>query len=332
MKQVMFFAHDAGGANAIAPLIPSFNNPYVFGKGPALKILPRVQEMPEDAIQSIEPAFLITGTSGTDFSERDLWRAAEELHIPSLAVLDSWVNYGIRFSDYGTDMLHLFDRNCNRLPKYISVPDSHAKYDMINDGVPENRIYVFGNPYFEFLASLSKSVRNTQNDKKILFASQQFEDIYYKDSEIIVLDALVQLIEKYKDITILIRKHPNEPVNKFEQYLDKRVMIDNNESVFESIHISEVVVSVNSMVLIEAMFFSKKIISYQPKSKNGKDDFILTRNNTLPFINNQYDFEQYFHKVFNAKKSSLTRSIPCEGITSAISDFIKEIIYVETRN
>jgi hypothetical protein len=333
MNKVMFFAHDPGGANAIAPLISEFESSYVFAKGPALKILSNAVELPEDALRIYKPDFLITGTSGSDFTERYLWNEASELGIKSMAILDMWVNYGVRFSEYGLKDLHLFNKKCDYLPDYICVMDELAKEDMINDGVPENIILPFGNPHFEYIASLKPKngiplSNSTLTGKKVItFASQPIDDIFRKGSEIIVLEDLIDSIIKRDDVVVLIRKHPKESREKFNKYTDgDRVQLDANQDLMTTLYMSDVIVSVNSMVLIEALFLGKKILSYQPKTIDGKNDFILTRDGTLPFINNAYDFTNKLFALLDDDNFEIENKIPHVGIIRKIKHFLEEQI------
>ena len=334
-KSVMFFAHDAGGANAISPLIRAFKTPLVFAENAALEILPNARRLPYgdlgEVIKSLDPSFIVTGTSGNDFTERDLWRESAKLGITSMAVLDSWVNYGVRFSDLTIRDLHLFRKDCTRLPDYICVPDLIAMDDMIKDGVPEQRILPFGNPHFEEVAAnANKSNNSDVSGTRVLFASQLFDDNVLCGSELIVLDELIQVAKSYDDVKIVIRRHPKETLQKFEKYLDgSRVTPDENDDVYESVRQSETVVSVNSMVLIESLFFGKKIISFQPKS-NSKDDFILTRNGTIPFINDSVKFAEYFRELYHKRVCTTKTDIKCRGIVAKITEFIEGKINGET--
>ena len=64
---VLFYAHDAGGANAIAPLIPHFEEREVFAGGPAFNILPGAIKLPENALNGIKPDFILTRTGTLPF-------------------------------------------------------------------------------------------------------------------------------------------------------------------------------------------------------------------------------------------------------------------------
>jgi hypothetical protein len=330
MAKIMFFAHDPGGANAIAPLIHEFKEVFVFGKGPALEILPDACRLPETALKNYRPDFLITGTSCNDFTERYLWKESRDLGIKSMAILDLWISYGVRFSRFGTKDLHLFKKNCEYLPDYVCVMDEIAKEDMINDGVPENIILPFGNPHFEYinlkaLESNAIAKKEKSKDQVITFASQPFDDIFRRNSEIIALEDLIKIFASCTDVTIKIRKHPKEPADKFKKYLTHNIMIDDSDSLTSSLAQSDIIISVNSMLLIEAMFFHKKILSYQPKAVD-MNDFILTRNKTLPFITNTHDFKNYLLKLLKSNDCCYEIKFPISNIIARIKNFVLEEI------
>ncbi len=325
--KILFFAHDAGGANAIAPIITRFSNAIVFAKGPALNILPNAKILPDNALHDYNPDFIVTGTSANDFTERFLWKEAETLSIPCMAILDTWINYGARFSKYTHSELHLFDGNCHYLPTFLCVMDEIAKKDAVKDGVPESIIVPLGNPHFEAIASNSMMDKtSTGKQQIILFASQVFRDVWRKDSELIVLNDLIRIASQhdFDKINICIRKHPLEENGKFDEYLSNRVFIDNSHDVISSIQIAEVVVSVSSMVLLEASIYGKKIISYQPRSKDGKKDFILTRNGALPFITSFDEFKSHLNALMKERKQILNTRIAYSGIIDRITTFVKE--------
>lgn len=307
MAKIMFFAHDPGGTNAILPLIELFKKElevYVFAKGPALKKLKNAKEIQEDSLKSVMPDFLITGTSANNKTEKFLWQEAKSLNIKSMAILDHWVNYGIRFSEYGLNEIEKFDKKCTFLPDYIIVMDEFAKQEMINEGVPENIIYPLGNPHFENLIAQSQNVKNVRPDftKKdevlITFASEPYMEDYGKGNEKKVLEDLIDLT-KDKNIKIVVKLHPKEDFSKYAEY--KNVILDKETSPIEIIMASDLIISMTSMFLIEAMILGKNILSYQPKETNS-EKFILTRNKALPFINDKKDFEEKLLNILKGKR------------------------------
>jgi len=278
MPKVMFFAHDAGGANAIAPLISEFPDALIFAKGPAIDILPKCEQIPENALYIHMPDFLITGTSYPDLSENELWSEAAKLKIKSMAILDYWVNYKIRFS------------KC--YPQYFVVMDELAKKEAIAEGIPENIIFPFGNPHFENIASKKQIT--------ILFAPQNSDD------DILVLRDLL----KISNVKICIRQHPRDTSARFNEF-KSLIDFDASSNSIEAILKSDIVVSISSMLLLEALIVGKRAVSYQPNAKS-KNEFILTKNGILPFINSFADFERAIMPV------------NCNGIIKKIVDFVME--------
>ena len=94
-----------------------------------------------------------------------------------MAILDFWVNYGVRLSRHKLADLHRFDGVCEFLPDYYAVPDEIAQTEAIMDGVPESIIYPLGNPHFEMLASRKMPEMALCNGNiRLPFASQPFFD------------------------------------------------------------------------------------------------------------------------------------------------------------
>src|SRR5574344_2096538 len=147
--KIMFYANDPGGANAIKPLIKPLdeeNDIVIYGNNSALKILPNCEEYNKN-LQDIMPDIVITGTSANECTEKTIWKECKKLDIKTIAILDHWCNYGVRFSKYGLNEIEKFDKKCDFLPDYIIVMDNFAKQEMIKDGVPQNIIYPLGNPH-----------------------------------------------------------------------------------------------------------------------------------------------------------------------------------------
>ncbi|HNW25905.1 MAG TPA: polysialyltransferase family glycosyltransferase [Candidatus Gastranaerophilaceae bacterium] len=329
MAKIMFFAHDPGGANAILPLIEPLekeNEVFVFAKGPALLKLPNPKILEENTLKIVNPDFLITGTSASDMTEKLLWQDSKDLNIKSMAILDHWVNYGIRFSKYGLNEIEKFDKKCEFLPDYIIVMDEFAKQEMIKDGVPAEIIYPLGNPHFENLLRQSKNVKNVRskfakkNEFLITFASEPYTEDYGQGNEKKVLEDLIH-IAKDKNIKIIVKLHPKEDFSKYSEF--KNVMFDKETAPTEVIMASDLIVSMTSMFLLEAMILGKNILSYQPNETNP-DKFILTRNKMLPFVKNKEDFKEKILNILNGKRYlQYNQSIEFDAVEKIIK-FISE--------
>ena len=117
-NKILLFSRDSGGSNVIIPLIKPLKSRdykiFLFGKDIALKNY-RLRGYKGKNISSVISIinvdnlvkflmkekfnFIITSTSGDDYTERYLWKAAEIVKIPTFAILDNWINYGVRFSE-----------------------------------------------------------------------------------------------------------------------------------------------------------------------------------------------------------------------------------------
>ena len=330
--KIMFFAHDPGGGNSIQPLIEPLKNVghevFVFAKGPSLNILDNSSEYIEGMMEKIKPDLIITGTSGDDFTERNLWTKSKNLGIKSIAILDHWINYGMRFSKYNSYNFKLYNKKCDFLPTYIIVMDEYAKEEMIKDGVPSDIIFPLGNQHFENIVNKYDVTENIKyklvdnNDFLITFASQPYSEFYKNNVEIIVLEDLMKVVENLQNVKILARSHPRENKNKYLKYKSEKVIIENQYKPIEIIKASDLIVSITSMFLIESMLVGKKCISYQPHETN-KNNFVMTKNNELKFINNYKDFKEEVIYQYNMKDSGKNKKLSIENSLEKTISFIE---------
>jgi hypothetical protein len=337
LLKIMFFAHDPGGANAISPLIPVFkqrgHDVFVFGAGPALKKLPGVVELKDyvDTIETLHPDFIITGTSANDFTEKKFWALSEKLKIPSMAILDHWCNYGLRFSKYGLRDIKEYnaDRSIDFLPSYICVMDDFAKKEIVAEGVPEEKVYALGNPYFETLcdkvlksnlAKIRKEILGEANQKIITFMSEPYEEDYGSGPERKVLNDLYKIAGNDPNIKLVVKLHPKESKDKYASIKNIKIISDMDSLLISAV--SDIVVSMTSMALIEAVIIGRKAVSYQPAEKD-KDRFILTRNDVLPFITCISELEKCILNLLKIEKMTYTFGVEFGAIHN-IAEFVEK--------
>lgn len=305
MSRIMFFAHDPGGANAISPLIApleSEHEVFVFAKGPALGKISAAREIQADTLTCVNPDLLITGTSSNDMTEKHLWAEARRLGVKTMAIVDHWMNYGIRFSKYGLREIAKYnsDQTFDYLPDYIVVMDEFAKSEMIKEGVPAEKVFSLGNPHFEAVIESARGIDRQkgrealgikEDEYLITFASEPYIEDYGSGPELDVLRDLIETVgELGKHVKIIVRPHPKEKPEKFSRVFPA-VRIDKETPYCESILVSDLVVSMTSMFLIEALILGRKILSYQLGAPSP-EFFILTRNKILPFINTKEDLRR----------------------------------------
>lgn len=326
--KIMFFAHDPGGANAIAPLLQSVDPRHeliVKAKGPALSILENAQEFNND-LTNIMPDLIITGTSANDFTEKELWKEASKLNIKTMAILDHWCNYGIRFSKYGLKDIDKFDQSCDFLPDYIIVMDEYAKQEMVKEGVPSNIIYPLGNPHFKSLKdSFEKlnvdNLRKTlleDKEKLVVWASEPYIEDYGQGMELECLKDIIKIIPN--NAQLIIKPHPKESENKFKEFTNLKII--KNVSSQQIIKAADLVLSMTSMFLIESIIAGKPTLSYQ-KNQTDKNKFILTKIGALPFISDIINLRKEVYKILTNEYIKSNFKLAFEA-TDNIKKFIEE--------
>ncbi|MDR0677765.1 MAG: alpha-2,8-polysialyltransferase family protein [Holosporaceae bacterium] len=342
MPKILFFAHDPGGANAINHLINIFKSKghdvLVYARGPAINRLQDALFLNTDNLKTFlqekNPDFIITGTSSNDFTEKYLWKDAQHINIPTMAILDHWCNYGIRFSKYGLRDIEKYnsDKSFDFLPSHICVMDDFAKSEMQNEGIPSNIIHPFGNPYFLEIKKRAESVitekvrskfiRNN-NESLITFASEPYEEDYGISPERTALNDIYNCLRNIDIKThLIIKLHPKESVDKYSSFYDDS-SIDKETDSIELIAASDVVISMTSMFLVESVIIGKKCLSYQP-NESDKNKFILTRNNVLPFIAKSCDLKEYLLPLLKQKNLLYCSETSFIASNDALVSFIEE--------
>jgi UDP-N-acetylglucosamine 2-epimerase len=370
MKKILFFACDPGGANAIIPLLKPLARQgkiLIFGKGAALKkyqanglrggdidkyLNPINTATVLRFLQKQSPAIIVTGTSANDMTEKYLWQASEQLRIPSLAILDQWMNYGIRFSRYGLKDIKKYsqDKQPQYLPTKILVMDDYAKQRLVKEGIAKEKIVATGNPYFEQILKsknsftkgkinkLKRSLGVRKNDIVVLFASEPLT-LSYGDSKkywgfseeetlLAIINSLNELMVKtHRGITLLVKLHPKESLNRFNRLLKDlidnkiNIIIEHSRSSLALIMTADLVCGMFSMVLQEAVMLNKPIVSVTIGLKR-KTIFVLDDMGLAKSVLSRKELSSQLEKIIIKKQFSKINLITKR---QAIARVIKEI-------
>lgn len=349
-KKILLFSMDPGGANTIMPLVrPLKEKGYkvrLLGKGVAIERYLKFGVTGfniEDVIKQIDlkhieeflmnerPDFIITGTStGTDFTEKYLWKVGEKLKIPSFAILDQWINYGIRFSKYSLSEIKEYNnvKMHDYLPSKILVMDDYAKDEAAKDGLDPLRMIVTGQPYFETLLEekekvspekiekLKRELGIGESDFIITFASEPISKDYnkyegnehywgYTEQTVFkeLLDVVRLISHRYeKLISIIVRLHPRENRTTYNDIIslhqsEKRPIIINRElNPWDLILASDLVCGMSSMFLIESVILKKPTISVLTGLKR-ENPFILDRRGVMRSITDRETLLEYLKQI-----------------------------------
>lgn len=342
MKTVMLFARDPGGANVIMPVYDKFKTKYrtlVYAKEFALKKFRDNGILAEDIEEECNagtygdvksflkrhlPDLVITGTSLDDFTERYLWKAAEELQIKSFAILDQWTNLGIRFSscDYSREEEYQRQLRHPYLPYRIFAMDELAKRMLEEDGIESDKIILSGQPHFDTVRDrFLHASRVYPGDRwNVVFVSEPiYQDydvcnggkLYWGYNERTIFDSLYRCLETAAEcckckIRLIIRPHPRENPGYWNEVMKKRgsddivIDIDTTNDSFSVMKSADFICGMSSMFLLESMICGKTVLSIEIGLKRD-NPFILDKTGYCKSILSEGELIDHLKRAFSRK-------------------------------
>lgn len=373
MKRVLVFARDPGGENVMESMLDEIQEDYevvLYGKDVALdrfckagysprNIMADIKEVSVEELKaflkSIQVALILTGTSADDYVEKYLWKAAGELGIPSMAVLDQWLNYGIRFSRYSVHELEQYQKQPlhEYLPDCICVMDSYAKEKLMEEGVRASHIAVTGQPYLCRFVDMVKSIPSVtiknyrqqyavNKDVMLLFASEPICKVYgdsyeyfgYNEVTIFTLfsKCLNRIAEKTgRSVSVVVRPHPKEDEEQWKNrfansewvsyYVDRKA--DNKVAMAAA----DGVVGMSSMFLLESTLCGKPILSILAGLKPGfENEFILEKLGVTRSAMSEREVENRILTLLLGKDSAGVWDIPMDA-TMQIKSWMNRLLH-----
>ncbi len=283
-----------------------------------------------------KPHLILTGTSAQDKNneyvvEQTATRAArmfsgnnillkEDSRFPrSLAVLDYWANYSIRFSDiYNPKGKFKF------LPDRIAIMDEIAREDMLKEGFPKEGLIITGNPHFDNLVRMSQEHTPEKRAETraragipkdaymILYATDitsDLEELGWGFTDMDCVDILckgINIMGPEKDYVYLaLKKHPREKPENL-----RRLTNHARESGINAVEVdydarklvlaSDLVAGTASTVLIEATLMDRDALSILP-GRQGKDDFILNKQGLIPRVYNKETGKVFVENIVSGR-------------------------------
>ena len=169
--KVLALAGDAGGARALSPVMKRLAAQpgvtlQVQAYAAAVEIWRREgwPVTPVDVSAVLACDRLLLGTSWQPEQwELEAITAARKAGVRSVSVLDSWVNYRVRFLDRHGEFV---------LPDAIAVMDESARAEMVGEGFPSDRVVVTGHPGFDELEKFCSAGAQAAAREKVMAAIQ----------------------------------------------------------------------------------------------------------------------------------------------------------------
>lgn len=278
-------------------------------------------------LNSTKPDLVLTSAASLptlDMTEKLLWDWAKEQKIPSLAVLDQWQNYALRFSG-PTPLEHLI-----YFPDTVAVMDQRAKEDMIKAGIDNSKtdIVVTGQPALGVLVKFAEAFSPEQRDsvrKKngvnegtrfICFVSEAIKRDFGESlgfTEFSALDGVVSVCEELvskdkKSIHLALKLHPTNVPAEFEAIVARvnqagRIKMTvhwTEQAPLPLILSSDVVIGMASVLLIESLLLKCPTVSYQPSAK-VKNSLVATEIGAIPLVSDRKSCFEIMDGLLNHK-------------------------------
>ena len=321
-KKIITTSWHKGGANAIIPIIKRLKEErkldiLALGHGYSEDIFNSkdidyktiqdfgLNNVSKESMQTIlereNVNLVLTGTSVQDDKNKDVIEqtitlAAKERGIPTLAILDFWANYSIRFSDIYNNQKFKF------LPDRIAIIDEFAEKEMLDEGFSKNILIITGNPHFDDLERKSREFTKEKKqdiEKKIKLNHNLW--VFYtankwkteKDNlNCWGLDIIKLISESLNNEAGLIVKLHYSAYNNYSKDLEElieyvnqhpkgRIIVPNIEQ-HELILASDLILTPFSTTAIEAVYMERPCISLQPGLKGIDYLSMLTHNGIIP--------------------------------------------------
>jgi hypothetical protein len=258
-------AHDAGAANHIIEwLTLESADCRPMMAGPAALIWKR--RFPERACHaSLEEAMtgaraVLSGTGWGSDLEHKARAAARAAGLPTVAVLDHWVNYRMRFERCGTSLL----------PDEIWVTDGWAA-ELARREFPGMAIKQKRNVYLETAAREVAPLDIATRD--VLFVLEPVRHDWGRGvpGEFQALDYFLQrrsVLGLGSADRIRLRPHPSDPPERYNDWLirnqNQSVFMDDSETLSSAISRSRLTVGIQSFALVVADAAGRQAVSALP--------------------------------------------------------------------
>ncbi len=276
---VSVVCHDAGAANLVfawlrewaqAGLLDNFEFKLLL-QGPAKKAwqlepVPLLQMQLHTELSSALTGCqsVLTGTGWASSLEHDARQLAATLNIPSIAVIDHWVNYNQRFERDGVEVF----------PNQIWVSDGYA-VELATKLFKDITIVELPNTY---LKNLVKSIPPVKEDcKNLLYVLEPIRNNWGRGElgEFQALDFFVNSLEKVvgqEAVHITLRPHPSDSPDKYNDWLKAHsgldIALDSRNGLNEAIAQARWVVGAETFAMVVASAAGRKTYSSLPPWAN----------------------------------------------------------------
>jgi hypothetical protein len=263
-QPIAVVAHDAGAANIILAWVARYGEGYdlrpaMAGPAAALWAQRFGDPAPDVSLEAVlgGAASLLSGTGWASDVEHRARLLAADAGIRSVAVLDHWVNYSMRFERDGQ----------RQVPDELWVTDHDAAVRARAD-FPEVRVTEKPNLY---LAEQVDAAGPVPEGGHILFVAEPARGDWgrKRPGEFQALDyfeAHRELLGIASNLPLILRPHPSDPDGKYDRWLatHPEASLDMSPDLAKALRNSRWVAGMNSFGMVIALQAGRKVVSCLP--------------------------------------------------------------------
>lgn len=261
-------AHDAGAFNHLlawydAGMLGPKDAIRVCVAGPALKAWG--ERGPVLALDEAldGAAAVLSGTGWASDLEHAARRAARQRGVHSIAVIDHWTNYPMRFERAGETVL----------PDALWVTDAHARA-LAETTFAHTPVLEQPNVYLQRQAAQVRALSSAGGEQaRVLYVLEPLRDTWgplARPGEFLALDFFVEHLAllDLQGCTVHLRPHPSDPAGKYDAWLAARAAlgasIDTAPSLAEALAWADTVAGCQTYAMVVALAAGKRVVSSVP--------------------------------------------------------------------
>jgi hypothetical protein len=232
----------------------------------------------------------------------------DTVNTSSSKLVHNSIIYGL-FSIFNLDGFLIEKKAVGFADKYLVLGDINKSY-LIEKGIDATKIVTVGSlEYDDIESSVLKSDFNISNPKicYITSACEWIGDTEGEEYQKEKIDNFLNYCQKENLKDIIIRLHPREDFEKYEQLKEKynfiKLQYPSNTKLLEDLQEFDVIVGGFSTVLFEVMLINKKVIFYTLEEEKYRYKSLID-NFTLPYITSMDDFKEELQQsnIINGSK------------------------------
>lgn len=330
--RILVYAQDAGGAQAIAPVVRRLLGKVpgsvsvlthlyaeeIFEKAeiPAESLSKRVEEIPltpkgaRSLLEGLSPSLVFCTTSNNlqDASNGEIIRASAGMGIPCFSLMDHWK---------GWSRLHRGENDFAYLPDTLGVIDEAARERGALEGVPAERMEIVGHPHLEELANTGFSDPKKFRERGVIGGEGVFVCTLFtqpigngeslrpmlEGKRLHAVEKVVRILEKVmktrgKETVFLVHPHPRE-VALFDAVYESLPFgrLGAETTSLDLARASNLIMGLNSMILYEAHFLGRTVLSLQLGAGAGFEDIPKDGPALLAEVRSLAELEYFLKKM-----------------------------------